>query len=112
MTKMNELKRRALLGNQQAQEECTRKKIVLPCPCCGKNVHWDFESEMVYHNYRGCILSGKFIPLPQWNFRPVAPVGRCGECVKLRKGGLGYGWCGDKTKRFDSFCSDFKPKNE
>lgn len=32
---MTELERRALLGDKQAQEECTDKGIVLPCPFCG-----------------------------------------------------------------------------
>lgn len=32
---MTELERRALLGDRQAQEECTRLGIVLPCPFCG-----------------------------------------------------------------------------
>ena len=32
-----ELIRRALLGDQQAQKECTEKEIVLPCPHCGSN---------------------------------------------------------------------------
>ena len=31
-----ELIRRALLGDKQAQEECTEKGIVLPCPFCGE----------------------------------------------------------------------------
>lgn len=30
-----ELIRRALLGDQEAQKECTEKGIVLPCPFCG-----------------------------------------------------------------------------
>ena len=34
---MTEIERRALLGDKQAQEECTAKGIVLPCPCCGGN---------------------------------------------------------------------------
>lgn len=32
---MNDLERRALLGDKQAQEECTRRGILLPCPFCG-----------------------------------------------------------------------------
>ena len=32
---MTDLERRALLGDKQAQEECTEKGIVLPCPFCG-----------------------------------------------------------------------------
>lgn len=32
---MTELERRALLGDRKAQEECTEKGIILPCPLCG-----------------------------------------------------------------------------
>lgn len=32
---MTDLERRALLGDRQAQDECTRRGIVLPCPFCG-----------------------------------------------------------------------------
>src|SRR5699024_8600784 len=31
---MDELIRRALLGSREAQQACTDKGIVLPCPCC------------------------------------------------------------------------------
>lgn len=32
---MTDLERRALLGDQEAQKECTEKGIALPCPHCG-----------------------------------------------------------------------------
>ena len=32
---LKELIHRALLGDEQAQQECTEKGIVLPCPFCG-----------------------------------------------------------------------------
>lgn len=32
---MTDLERRALMGDRQAQEECTEKGIMLPCPFCG-----------------------------------------------------------------------------
>ena len=32
---MTEFERKAMLGDKQAQEECTRKGIVLSCPFCG-----------------------------------------------------------------------------
>ena len=35
MPEDKELIRRALLGDQEAQEECTRRGIVLPCAFCG-----------------------------------------------------------------------------
>lgn len=41
---------------------------------------------------------------------PVVRIGRCKDCAKLKRGGTGYGWCGDTPRQFDAFCSDFKPK--
>ena len=36
---MTDLERHALLGDKEAQKECTEKGIVLPCPFCGgKNI--------------------------------------------------------------------------
>lgn len=32
---MNNLIRRALVGDREAQKECTKQGIVLPCPFCG-----------------------------------------------------------------------------
>ena len=32
---MTDLVRRALLGDRESQEECTKQGIVLPCPFCG-----------------------------------------------------------------------------
>lgn len=31
---MDDLERRAVLGDRQAQDECTRQGIALPCPIC------------------------------------------------------------------------------
>ena len=45
---MTELERRALLGDREAQEECTRRGIVLPCPCGG---HARFVQEDTYDTY-------------------------------------------------------------
>lgn len=36
---MTDLERRALMGDKKAQEECTEKGIVLPCPVCYKPAH-------------------------------------------------------------------------
>ena len=33
---MTELERRALMGDKQAQEECTQEGILLPCHVCGE----------------------------------------------------------------------------
>lgn len=107
---MNELIRRALMGDQAAQQECTKKCIALPCPCCGKEANYVADENMVYHAYANCILGGRYVPLPQWNARTAPPIGRCRECKKLKRGGAGYGWCGSEPKQFDDFCSGFAPK--
>lgn len=51
---MTELERRALMGDKKAQEECTEKGIVLPCPFCGGNGKVSFkDSRFVGQNFRG-----------------------------------------------------------
>lgn len=37
MPEDKELIRRALLGDQEAQAQCTEKGIALPCPHCGSD---------------------------------------------------------------------------
>ena len=80
-----ELKRRALLGDREAQQECTRSEIVLPCPKCGKGkiIYWD--KKMKWYSCWDCGL--KSSPkksfeeaLSNWNTRPAPPVGRCRDC--------------------------------
>lgn len=79
---MTDLERRALLGDRQAQEECTEKWIALPCPICGrKEVLTLHSSKKIYHNYDvECPFNGMFIKLKDWNTRPAPPIGRCWEC--------------------------------
>lgn len=35
---MTELERKAIMGDKESQEECTKKFIILPCPKCHKPV--------------------------------------------------------------------------
>lgn len=105
---MTDLERRALLGDRQAQEECTRQGIVLPCPKCGKNVQeYETVAELcclvpgsdVYDNLKkyfgivcntlqgGCGIfvcgekeNDKKSALSEWNQRPAPPIGRCKDC--------------------------------
>ena len=80
---MTDLERRALLGDAEAQRECTEKGIVLAFPCCGKYEVLTFNSEgVVYHSHRvECALTGRFAKLKYWNRRAAPPIGRCGECA-------------------------------
>lgn len=59
---MTELERKALMGDKEAQEECTRQGIVLNCPRCGKTgaktqyVTGDFWYECPHC---GCVFQAK-----------------------------------------------------
>ena len=74
-----ELIRRALLGSREAQKECTRREIVLPCPKCGKGkiIFWD--KKMKWYSCWDCgMKSGPKKSfgeaLRDWNTRPAPPV--------------------------------------
>ncbi len=121
-----ELKRRALLGDREAQQECTRSEIVLPCPKCGKGkiIYWD--KKMKWYSCWDCGL--KSSPkksfeeaLSNWNTRPAPPVGRCRDC----KFYTALGHCQVHSQVADEcgpgitvemlpddFCSYFTPKEE
>mgnify|MGYP007103178026 CR=1 FL=1 len=127
MSDEKELIRRALMGEKQAQEECTEKGIVLPCPICGgeikiKQCDWD----MFYPYCNGCKFTFNFLfdskkdAIEVVNDRPAPPIGRCGECKCWRRNGSDWGSCSkwyteDKVQAFmleDDFCSNFKPREE
>ena len=94
---MDILIRRAILGDREAQEECTKKGIVLPCPKCYGKVKFNlvkvnkFSVEMEYKCQK-CGLTARytqFFPLDenaatdktalaQWNTRYTPFVG-CGR---------------------------------
>lgn len=124
---MDSLVRKALLGDREAQRECTEKGIVLPCPLCGDDVT---ITEIPAHKH--CIVNlpeyggGCFIEcdnctyaisgddvmdaLRTHNARPAPPIGRCGECAA-------YGVFKDNQcvntgyyRTEQDFCSDFEPR--
>lgn len=43
---MTERELRALLGDKDAQRECTEKGILLPCPCCGGTAKLKRDSQV------------------------------------------------------------------
>lgn len=131
-----ELIRRALMGDKQAQKECTAKGIVLPCPLCGSKatIQQDITGKESYHvvcnNVKDMcnLISGLTTwgeseenALKAWNTRPAPPIGRCGECehynTKLH-------YCDILSQESDyrelhyilmspnDFCSHFEPKKE
>lgn len=87
---MDELIRRALLGDQEAQKECTEKGIVLPCPFCGsKNIvisNWGLWRVWC----QACLGKSddqlsRVDSIKKWNTRPAPPIGKCGECKYSRE---------------------------
>lgn len=106
-----ELIRCALMGDKQAQEECTEKGIVLPCPFCGNenNIisNWGMFRVWCPH----CKAKSEDTlttrdALKSWNSRPAPPIGRCGEC-KNWNGGDCYR---QELTKSDDFCSYFEPR--
>lgn len=136
---MTDLERRALLGDKQAQEECTRRWIVLPCPKCGKSVQrfetvaslccLDPGSEAYddLRKYFGVVCNtlkggcGIFVcgeeetsvksALAEWNTRPAPPIGRCKDCANACPGTYGPVCVihGCNTDD-DAWCNEFEPK--
>lgn len=128
--------RRALMGNKQAQEECTAKGIALPCPLCGGKamMQQDITGRESYHvvcsNVKDMCNLIAGLPmwseseedaLKVWNTRPAPPIGRCGECefyTVLRHCKVHsqepdqYGSGAYVEMLPDDFCSYFEPKEE
>ena len=86
---MTDLERRAMMGDKEAQEECTEKGIVLPCPYCGSMKiaigAIDHLEPYVWFRCASCgcesmINKDKRSALQTWNTRTPPPVGRCGTC--------------------------------
>lgn len=125
-----ELIRRALLGNTQAQEKCTEKGVVLPCPCCGGKARLE-NMGFPHHVYcEKCGLKstsvkyekeGEKDAIKKWNTRPAPSIGRCGECefyTVLRHCKV----YSQEPDQYDSgtyvemlpddFCSYFEPREE
>ena len=103
---MDNLIRKALLGDKQAQEECTEKGIALPCPCCGRVEQAIINGSAVYHIHADCLMDARLVPLHKWNTRPAPPIGRCGEC-KNWNGGDCYR---QELTKSEDFCSYFEPR--
>lgn len=114
---MIDIVRRALLGDRQAQEECTRQGIVLPCPMCGEKQEIDFRINKVHHKRGKCLFSNKYIELDDWNTRLAPPIGRCKDCANKEKATVndkGFLVCPASGMEItdDDFCSYFEPKGE
>lgn len=121
-----ELIRCALMGDKQAQEECTAKGIVLPCPFCGNenNIisNWGMFRVWCPH----CKAKSEDTlttrdALKSWNTRPAPPIGRCEECefytvlrhCKVHSQEPDQYGSGTYVEMLpDDFCSYFEPREE
>lgn len=136
MPEDKELIRRALMGDQEAQKECTEKNIVLPCPFCGASgddINLDYNSDISQfwiHCWK-CHADGPLAnynandAFALWNTRPAPPVGRCGECkhayINFFSASSGTALCRLWTNKTEGiqmvmqqndFCSYFEPRDE
>lgn len=128
---MDDLMRRALLGDRQAQEECTRRGIVLNCPLCGsiytqvRHMGWENPPQAFQAGYRGECTECHAVTgahntekeaLADWNRRIAPPIGRCAscacwdentcECVAAADIEVAY----HRYTEPDFFCGDYEPK--
>lgn len=120
---MTELERRALLGDKQAQEECTEKGILLPCPFCGGAAMIEYGDIMPFEYSVFCGDCGvmpstsedKQVAVSVWNTRQAPPIGRCGECKhSTYDEEYGNRWCnlnlGSRIVGENDYCGHFKQK--
>lgn len=126
---MTELERLAQLGDKEAQGECTRKGITLPCPKCRgavKAVIMKYDRSWVEMEYKcqRCKLSARYTQpfimddsaaadlsaLAQWNRMSAPPVGRCAGCDNWYKGHCASGPCATMETDPGFYCGNFSPK--
>lgn len=118
-----DLIRRALLGDQDAQKQCTEKGIVLPCWRCGgeseiQELHtggkpiYAVTCKKTYCGAYGCACSTQQKAIEYWNARPAPPVGRCGICSRQKPRGQSLFCYVNGIVHSDGFCDYFKPREE
>lgn len=120
---MNDLERRALMGDKQAQEECTRQGILLPCWKCGGEAEVNelhtggkhiYAAACKKHHCGAYGAGSASVPkaIEFWNTRPAPPVGRCVECENACDVGDNLLRCDifDRDMMPDDFCSQFEAK--
>ena len=129
MPEDKELIRRALLGDQEAQAQCTEKIILLPCAFCGSNnidIKYTSALDQMWFQCEKCHTEGPLANRVKdarklWNTRPAPPVGRCKDCKFYTV----LGHCKVHSQEpdqyssgayvetlLDDFCSYFKPREE
>lgn len=126
---MNDLERRALLGDIEAQEECTRRMIVLPCWRCGgeANVYqtsafgrplYAVSCKKHYCGAYGCAHRTEQEAISYWNTRPAPPIGRYASCACWDENTCECAAAADIEVAYhrytepDFFCGDYEPKGD
>lgn len=131
---MTNLEHRALLGDKQAQEKCTRQGIVLPCPLCKSSVsvmdiaphaehigwfEYKYEGGAFITCACGYAVSGdnKEDVIRKHNTRPAPPIGQCKDCARRKTPRCSMYYecqCGAQHtwETSYSFCSEFEPKEK
>lgn len=123
---MNDLEHRALLGDAEAQRECTEKGIVLACWRCGGEAEvkqvstvgrplYAVSCKKHYCGAYGCAHRTEKEAILYWNTRQAPPVGRCGECENFgHEIYAGKHACAKLQLphcNSDDFCSYFEPRH-
>lgn len=114
---------RALMGDQEAQKECTEKGILIPCPWCKGEMQICHGDTYGYYKTK-CIRCGAESPEKpsEWeailrnNTRPAPSIGKCGECAlwKEEKECPGAFCCTitGMERESNDFCSEVEPKEK
>ena len=130
---MTNLERLALLGNKEAQKECTEKGILLPCPICnGVPARHKISEDFLEIGYKingfsvyclNCRTSTEYLKSQneadeRWNTRRIPPIGRCEDCrYRYTEDCAMYYECdyceGQHSWETDNdYCSYFEPRCE
>ena len=122
---MTNLERLALLGNKEAQKECTEKGILVPCPLCGGETKTSetttdkenkFEFGWIGCQHCRCFINyinnekGKRQAIEAWNTRQAPPISRCEECMHYN--GLAECEFVPECGGTNWFCGWFEPRCE
>lgn len=120
---MDDLARRAMLGDEQAQKECAEKGIMLPCPFCGGPAMVEYDTMEPFEYTVLCgdcgVINGtsedEKVAIAEWNARPAPPIGRCKDCAykgKAKVNEKGFLVCPASGMEItdEDFCSYFEPK--
>lgn len=121
---MTELERRALLGDKQAQYECTKNGIALACPFCGQEkirilpVCGQGFIECPKCHCTTDLVDSVETAIKQWNTRTAPPIGRCASCACWDENTCECEAASDievayhKYTEPDFYCGEFEPKED